>query len=66
MINFCELAENLESELIYSNIDPMNYINVNGSRYKYLLLTYVTPIECENIFVLRKNSRQHIDQSQFI
>ena len=47
-----EITGNLESNLIYSNVHPTSFINVNGSHYQSLFLIAVTPIECENIFNL--------------
>ena len=63
---FCEIAENVEAELIYSNVDPMTFIKVNGSHCTSLFLTPVTPIECTDISNLLKNSKQLIDRVPFL
>ena len=55
---FCSVGNTLDSEIPFTNLDPLHYVEVNPKSF-YLYPT--CPVEVENILKSLNNSKQSID-----
>ena len=55
---FCSVGNTLDSEIPFTNLDPLHYVEVNPKSF-YLYPT--CPVEVENILKSLNNSKQRID-----